>query len=610
MLVYGMKEVLRSGIFGVSLALVFFIPSGCSSTRQIGLSKQEYSARIPDMNLIAEGEGPKLSQALTQSIKNESNSLDRRRLINALVNHFSKARGQHTSYEECLKKFQQAPECVFFKKTWAEEWMPPVEESEVDVKTSWNMPKKKSKSLAVNQLIKALQRGEWIPIPGQHAGDYYRALKRMPRWNDGLEKATQSMLTSQACGPTEAYHYMALKAEENFPDQQFVKKSMSLYSKLDECAELTQSNQNRYILSGRFRLGLLHVMNDDCNSASQVFKKIQTATLNDYTTRAHYWGAYCAREKNKREEFIANYDHLFKVNPLGFHTLSINHGSSVLTENLNKPIDPIVVTRSVSAKDLNTWIKLLEEADQLKEFGMVSKLLTLVLKYPDVLNRLEPGVALYLATFAYRANDRIALFRVLDYVFRSQSVYVIESTMKLFYPLEYVEVISKYTDKMNPLMIAALIRQESAFNPKVRSRVGAAGLMQLMPYTAHTLDRSVKKKDLLNPEVNIRLGVRYFEKLVDKFNGDVELALAGYNAGPEAVNEWLRRYPIKNKLLFLDLIPYTETRNYVTLIGRNYFWYTQLYASQLGDEVDVAQLKEQVQFDALRSGVSTRSYSH
>jgi soluble lytic murein transglycosylase len=111
------------------------------------------------------------------------------------------------------------------------------------------------------------------------------------------------------------------------------------------------------------------------------------------------------------------------------------------------------------------------------------------------------------------------------------------------------------------------------------------GLMQLMPGTARLMDRRVRKKDLIKPEVNIRLGVRYFQMLVDRFNGDVELALASYNAGSEVVDRWQRRYPTQNRLLFLDLMPYAETRNYVTLIGRNYYWYSKIY----GDQISVTE---------------------
>jgi soluble lytic murein transglycosylase len=227
-------------------------------------------------------------------------------------------------------------------------------------------------------------------------------------------------------------------------------------------------------------------------------------------------------------------------------------------------------------------------------------MLTPVRKTPEYLGILEPGVRLYLSTFAYRSNDTISMFRMLDSVFRTQSEYVVDSTLKLFYPLRHLDAISANVKKVNPLLIAALIRQESAFQEKAHSRVGAIGLMQLMPATAHLMDRTVYKKNLFDADTNVRLGVKYFEVLVDRYNGDVEYALAAYNAGADVVDRWQKRYAVKNRLLFLDLIPFAETRNYVTLIGRNYYWYSKIYSEQLKQARGIAQLNE-VEFRALKS---------
>lgn len=79
----------------------------------------------------------------------------------------------------------------------------------------------------------------------------------------------------------------------------------------------------------------------------------------------------------------------------------------------------------------------------------------------------------------------------------------------------------------------------------------------------------------------MRLGVRFFSHLLDRYSGDVELALAAYNAGPDRVDEWMRRYPfVENPMLFVDLIPFKETREYVASIARNYYWYLKLYEQQ------------------------------
>lgn len=102
---------------------------------------------------------------------------------------------------------------------------------------------------------------------------------------------------------------------------------------------------------------------------------------------------------------------------------------------------------------------------------------------------------------------------------------------------------------LNPHLIAAMVRTESAFDPKAVSRKGAAGLLQLMPATAQRF--GISRQQVFVPEHNLDAGVRYLRWLVDRFEGDLALVLAGYNAGEAAVD----RYG--------GVPPYKETREYI-----------------------------------------------
>jgi soluble lytic murein transglycosylase len=104
--------------------------------------------------------------------------------------------------------------------------------------------------------------------------------------------------------------------------------------------------------------------------------------------------------------------------------------------------------------------------------------------------------------------------------------------------------------------------------------------MQVMPATARMI-ASVRTTALSDPQTNIKVGTKYFTKRLAQYNGDVELTLAAYNAGFARVDQWLKRYPTDNKLLFLDFIPFKETREYVSTILRNYYWYVKLYDHEL-----------------------------
>ncbi len=134
---------------------------------------------------------------------------------------------------------------------------------------------------------------------------------------------------------------------------------------------------------------------------------------------------------------------------------------------------------------------------------------------------------------------------------------------------------------VDPILILSLIKQESAFNPKAASHAGAWGLMQLMPFTALEMNSEMTRLDLLNPESNMRAGTGYFKKLLKRYSGSVVLALAAYNAGPNAVNRWIKEGKLKNgELLFAEQIPYKETRDYVFSILRNHAWYQHLLKAQ------------------------------
>jgi soluble lytic murein transglycosylase len=81
----------------------------------------------------------------------------------------------------------------------------------------------------------------------------------------------------------------------------------------------------------------------------------------------------------------------------------------------------------------------------------------------------------------------------------------------------------------------------------------------------------------MDTDQNLRAGIRFLKSLIKKHDGQIELALAAYNAGPMHVTDWLRRYPAQDMSLFVELIPFKETRDYVTSILRNVYWYKRLY---------------------------------
>src|SRR5262249_21605250 len=131
-------------------------------------------------------------------------------------------------------------------------------------------------------------------------------------------------------------------------------------------------------------------------------------------------------------------------------------------------------------------------------------------------------------------------------------------------------------------LVAGVIRQESAFNPRAESRVGARGLMQLMPATAqemaHRIGLSYRPADLYDPRVSLRLGAAYLRELLDDFPGTLELALASYNAGPNRIERlWQEAGPGARLDDFLENLALDESKGYVKRILVLADSYRQLY---------------------------------
>ena len=151
--------------------------------------------------------------------------------------------------------------------------------------------------------------------------------------------------------------------------------------------------------------------------------------------------------------------------------------------------------------------------------------------------------------------------------------------LKMYYPVKYHDFIRKYANRnsLDPYFVMALILQESYFNPHAKSRVGATGLMQIMPATGAELGAQLHPlfsvKRLADPETNIEIGTYYLKHLMTLFNNNPQLVAASFNAGQGNVLKWRRGAPRKPMDEFLESIPFAETRNYVkrTTILRSAF---------------------------------------
>ena len=160
---------------------------------------------------------------------------------------------------------------------------------------------------------------------------------------------------------------------------------------------------------------------------------------------------------------------------------------------------------------------------------------------------------------------------------------------QLLFPLPYEKdlVRNAQEQSLDPYMMAALIRQESEFDPLALSAKHAYGLTQVEPATGRALARRVgikrfTNRSLFQPAVNLKLGAYYLRALLDQWGGKWEETLASYNAGKSRVNEWITWNQYREPAEFVESIPFSETRDYVEAVLRNATVYRQLYGSRQG----------------------------
>ncbi len=157
--------------------------------------------------------------------------------------------------------------------------------------------------------------------------------------------------------------------------------------------------------------------------------------------------------------------------------------------------------------------------------------------------------------------------------------------LQVIFPLDYWPLLQKYAAQrgLDPYVVAALVAQESNFDPVVVSHANAWGLMQVLPSTGRSLARKLgvrpfSTKRLTEAEVNVRLGTQFFADSIKKFGG-VHFALAAYNAGDSRVAAWQRERPGMPQDEFIDDIPFPETQNYVKRILGTAEDYRALYGN-------------------------------
>ncbi|MCB9060585.1 MAG: lytic transglycosylase domain-containing protein [Halobacteriovoraceae bacterium] len=339
-----------------------------------------------------------------------------------------------------------------------------------------------------------------------------------------------------------------------------------------------------------------HLINDEYQQAlayietEDFFKKKENITL-----KLLFWIAHIYEKNNQVEKSLAIYKELIEKSPMNYYSIL-----ALKKLSLHKRID---INHYAQNNIIENYIPLKLSINSLKELE-IQKSLKRVNLWTEQKNdtfteeEIKYNVSLaqkfsenkYISHIFYIGkllSDKKSFLNSFKLIYSNleKGLPFDEEIVSYLFPDDYLKKIKEYNKSLDPIVILSLIRQESAFNPDAISHVGARGLMQLMPATARMFQKRVKDNHLKNPNINLKIGIKYLEKLIRNYNGNLIFALAAYNAGENRIKEWKKSLLTpKDPLLQIESIPFDETRKYVKLIYRNIFYYKILFKEKIRPE--------------------------
>jgi soluble lytic murein transglycosylase len=338
-------------------------------------------------------------------------------------------------------------------------------------------------------------------------------------------------------------------------------------------AMLKRFPTGRHATSARFRAGMIsYIQGDKRGAAAEFDSLVARDSSSAEALAAGYWSGRSYSLLGDKAKSRARWQWVVKEEPLSYYAvLSAKRLDSTIVPADRSPspyphvpaIDS-ATERVTALKDLGMDVEAGFEDDRL---------------FRDALANPSRVVATASALAGGdQASRSIALGkRALDDIGRTPANY------RLYFPvLERETLISSSKENgLDPVLVAALIRQESNFNPLATSPAGARGLMQLMPDVGKSVAsaKGISSWDpqmLYDPATNIKLGTSHLSVLMRKYP-EVVRALAAYNAGESRVEKWATKTGAGDPEVFTERIPFVETRDYVRTILRNRAYYQALY---------------------------------
>lgn len=322
-------------------------------------------------------------------------------------------------------------------------------------------------------------------------------------------------------------------------------------------------------------LGWLHTLAERFDEALAIFDRyIRTYPDGDYKTNSLFWSAKILDRLGRADERDAKARQVVAEYPFSYYAY---RAKQLWPQAGDAAVASTSVFPALDAGSLSATALELTELGLMREAAREMK---------SVAGRDPENAALQfeLARIYVRAGEPFKANGILQRRFREfvrhGGTNIPRAFWEILFPLPYLDVIRAEAAKQNldPYLVASIIRQESGFEPTTVSNAGAVGLMQIMPHEAVTM-AGVTREQLFDPATNIAVGALEISQKIARMNGNETLAIAAYNAGEEAVNRWLARTPLDDIDVFIESIPYAETRLYVKTVTRNRHEYRRIYGA-------------------------------
>ena len=395
-----------------------------------------------------------------------------------------------------------------------------------------------------------------------------------------------------------------------------MQKALYFYDRL-----VREYSDSRYADSALWWKAWWNYISGDYDNAEQILQDLVKRYPRSFlVNQARYWLGRAAEKRNDIHQAVIYYDQVLKTGPYTYYGYRAVERKAVLANDLFMKADDDAGAATTEAEtprpdgalypfDIDDgpplWTEEMRQTLAAEpSLGKTLELMQLDMKKEAAAElwslkdrmprRRIPLIGLSKAFFEMGDyyHSLIIVLRKYEHYLEGPTPGVSDDLWMLAYPKGFWESIVTYAGKykQDPYFIAAIIKEESQFRADALSSAGARGLMQVMPATGERVARlnrfsGFDREKLFESDTAINIGTLYISQLMKRFNNDPLLVAAAYNAGPEAVQGWITKNGYHGERdLFVELIPYSETRGYVKKVLRNYAEYKRIYAKTAGVE--------------------------